>query len=280
MAVSGPTKQCPRCNTLLPADATFCGTCGLHLTSSPPPAGAGGFQTTTGFAPAAPPGWPQGQAGFPPPGQAGFTPQGQPGAPIAPVAVAPAKRSKTWLIVTLLVIVVLLAGGVTAGFFFLRQGSSPLTQNPSSPIFDRHGLPESVPLPNGVTFKQKQSEERTLTGTEVRVQADEWLWTVASPNTPEKVQQFYLEQLPGKGWPNPHTETGSSGEKDVIACQGQQILLVAAGTKLQGNDEQGNPTITVTAPPGGSALGIALLTSNNQLVTALLCNGPQGNPTP
>ena len=38
MSVSGPVKQCPRCNTQLPAQAAFCGSCGLSFAS---PAGAG-----------------------------------------------------------------------------------------------------------------------------------------------------------------------------------------------------------------------------------------------
>jgi hypothetical protein len=101
MTVSGPAKPCPRCNTLLPMNAMFCGTCGLRLTPAPGPAGAAGAPPmiesgAPAANPQAPPGWvpgqpgyspapagfsQQNQPGFPPQGPAGFPSQSQPGVP-------------------------------------------------------------------------------------------------------------------------------------------------------------------------------------------------------
>src|SRR5262245_12072906 len=73
MSVASPTKECPRCNTMLPAHALFCGTCGWQFVAaapSVPPAGnydftqMGGQNAPGSFPPAAQPGY--GAYGAPP----------------------------------------------------------------------------------------------------------------------------------------------------------------------------------------------------------------------
>src|SRR5579885_3562773 len=79
MSFGGPTKYCPRCNTLLPVQATVCSTCGLQFSA---PSGQGsGYGAAPYGGQSGPSGWPQSQpAGYPPPAQpgyGGYTPQGQ-----------------------------------------------------------------------------------------------------------------------------------------------------------------------------------------------------------
>lgn len=101
MTFAGPTKNCPRCNALLPAQAPFCSTCGLQLSApaGPGSAPAGGQGAPgPGSAPyggqSAPGGWPQSQPTAQAPGQ--FTPTQfapaqfpAPAAPGAPPQAAP-----------------------------------------------------------------------------------------------------------------------------------------------------------------------------------------------
>lgn len=255
MSFSGPTKYCPRCNTLLPAQAPFCGTCGLQFSA---PSGPGAGSAPYGGQ-GAPGGWPQSQPGYPPPAQPGYGgyPPGQPGpAGYAPAAFAPpSKKGGSGKLIAIILIVVVVLGGAIGGFFYLRGH----TTSPSSPLFDRHGLPGNVPLPDGVTFKLQQ----TVTSQQGEVD-DEWFWTVDSPNDPATVQKFYQSNLPSNGWT--HVQTlGSSSEHIVIGCQSNQIVGALIDTSVPVQDGQGKTTSTITAPSGGSALEIAM-TSDTKAV--------------
>jgi hypothetical protein len=277
MSFGGPTKYCPRCNTLLPVQATVCSTCGLQFSA---PSGQGlGYGAAPYGGQSGPSGWPQSQpAGYPPSqpgyssptqqGYGGYAPQGQFGpAGYAPAAVTPApKKRKTGLIVAILVAVVVIGGGV-AGFLYLRG-------NPSSPFFDRHNLPGNVPLPSNSSFVSM----KTVTDNEEGFSFvfNEWIWTVSN-SAPANVQQFYTTQLPSNGWGNVRTERGDSDTLDVFACQGStQVLLIGISQHLQDTNEQGTPTTTVNAPSGGSALGIAI--SSSPQAVQILCLGVL--PTP
>ncbi len=273
MSFGGPTKYCPRCNTLLPVQATVCSTCGLQFSA---PSGQGsGYGAAPYGGQSGPSGWPQSQpAGYPPPAQpgyGGYTPQGQFGpAGYAPAGYAPppAKKSKTGLIVVILVVVVLLAGGGTAAFLYLRGHST----SPSSPLFDRHSLPSNIPLPDNVTFVSMKTI--TTSSESISIVYDVWYWTVSN-NAPASVQQFYKMQLPSNGWT--HVQADSGGDSlSVDACQGNQALSVGLSQHLQDVNPQGTPAGTVDAPPGGTTLGIAL-TSSPALVQ-ILCSGNQATP--
>lgn len=111
MSLSDPTKNCPRCQTLLPVEARFYGTCGMQFSVPGAPAAQGiAPGANYGAAPyggaGAPGGWPQSQPPYPP--------QGQPSLPgYTPAAVAlPPRKSNTKLLVTLIAAVVLIGGGI------------------------------------------------------------------------------------------------------------------------------------------------------------------------
>jgi hypothetical protein len=85
------------------------------------------------------------------------------------------------------------------------------------------------------------------------------------------VEQFYQDQLPGNGWKNVRTSTGSNDTLSLAACQGTQVLIVGVSQHLPDTNERGTPAPAVDAPDGGSALGI-ILSSDMQLLQ-ILCSG-------
>lgn|GEM_PF-3947596 len=113
-------------------------------------------------------------------------------------------------------IALVLVGGA-AGFFVL--GGHNL-------FVDRHGMPGNVPLPNGATFKlmQNMNEGSGIT-------AQDWYWTVASPNNSTTLESFYQSNLASNGWT--HIETGGptdSGAIEVDGCQpGRKVSYPTAG---------------------------------------------------
>lgn len=299
MSVAGPTKTCPRCNTVLPMQATFCGTCGWQFAASAPSAPPAGNYAPTqyagsgapgGYPPPAQPGYPPSgapgsfpsaaQPGYPPPampgsfppaGQPGYGAYGAPGQPPYPGAypppggVPPKKGGAGRAIILLLVLVVLVGGGAAAWFLFLSPGS------PNSPLFDRHGLQSNVPLPGNVAFKLKKTFTSTDSDTHLTISADAWGWTVGGSNA-VTVQKFYKDNLGKNGWTKINAFNGDTGQKDVSACQGKQVLIIGASdSKLEATDDNGKVTDTITAPSGGSAL-ITEVSSSETLV-ALLCSG-------
>lgn len=289
MSFGGPSKSCPRCNTVLPASATFCGTCGYQFSApsapgAPPASDFGGPTQYVGqgapgsyppsSAPAyAPPGQP-GYGAYPPqaqPGYAGYQPAGQPAYPGAyapPVAAPPQKGGAGKAIILVLVLVVLVGGGAAAWFLYLNPSHT------SSPFFDRHGLQSNVPLPNDVTFVLQKTFSQTDSSSNATIAADAWGWQVNGSNAVD-VQQFYQNNLPKNGWANIHPLNSNNGDRDIYGCQGGQVLVIGANdTKIEGTDQNGQ-TITITAPSGGSAL-ITELSSSPALVQILCSN----NPTP
>ncbi|HLW00179.1 MAG TPA: zinc ribbon domain-containing protein [Ktedonobacterales bacterium] len=290
MSFGGPSKTCPRCNSVLPASATFCGTCGLQFSApaapSAPPyaptqyAGGSGYPPQSGpsYPPPSGPGYaPQGAPGYPPPAQPGYAGYPAPGQPPYPggypaPGAPPAKKGGAGrAIILVLVLVVLVGGGAAAWFLYLNPA------HPGSPLFDRHGLPSNVPLPNGTSFSGLQ---KTFTSSQdnVTVSANAWGWTVSGSNA-VTVQKFYQDNLSSNGWTKIHPLNGDNGEKDVYGCQSNQILIIGASdTKLEATDSNGHVTDTVTAPSGGSAL-ITELSSSPALVQ-LLCSNTPILPTP
>lgn len=280
MSFGGPSKTCPRCNTVLPAQATFCGTCGLQFpasTPSAPPAGNYGsapYGAPGSFPPPAQPGYPPaGQPSYPPPGSApaypgGYPPPGQPmygGYPAAPVAAPPKKGGAGKAIILLLVLVVLVGGGAAAWFLYLSPGHA------GSPFFDRHGLQSNVPLPSNVTFQLKKTFTSTDPDTKVTVSADAWGWGVGGSNA-ATVQKFYQDNLSKNGWTKINAFNGDQGQKDVTACQSNQVLIIGTSdSKLEATDDNGKVTDTITAPSGGSALITEL--SSTPLLVQLFCSG-------
>lgn len=301
MTYGSPTKNCPRCNTLLPAQAPYCGTCGMQF--SAPGAGAPGASSGTNYgAPqyggqGAPGGWPQSQPTYQTPSQPtyqpasqptyqppsqpwqsaqpgyppGYAPQGQPGPDAyAPAAVlAPPRKGGSGKLIAIILIAVIVVGGGIGGFLYFRSH----TTSPSSPLFDRHGLQSNVPLPDNVTFVSMKTITETSGGISLTI--NEWIWTVSS-SAPSSVQQYYQNQLPSNGWTQVQTSGSTSDTLDVSGCQSNQVLFVGASLHLQDSNAQGTPTGTVDAPQGGTALGIAL--SSNPEIVQLLCAGTQ--PTP
>jgi hypothetical protein len=178
------------------------------------------------------------------------------------------------VIVLLLVVVILVGGAGAAWYFFLGPGHS----SSSSPFFDRHGLQSNVPLPNNVSFQLKKTISQTDAQTHVTITFDIWGWGVSGDNA-VTVQQFYKDNLPKNGWTRVNLTNGDKGEKDVTACQGGQVLFVGASDKdITGTDETTKQTITITAPSGGSALGVEL--SSSPVLVQLLCSNSPILPTP
>ena len=322
MSGGGPSKYCPRCNTQLPAQAMFCSTCqyqfapvpGTAYGSSPdaawaptqavsPPQGQSSYspQGQTPFPPQGQPNYPpqmqpnyppqgptsyspQGQPAYPPQGQTNYSPQGQPAYPpqiqpgYAPFPSPGAATQKGGgagkFIIIALVVVVLVGGGAAAWFLYLNPGRC------SGPLFDAHSLPSSVPLPSGCAFDAHPATQ-TTTGTRgAKTTSDAWLWAVNS-NDQAGVQTFYLNNLPGKGWANPKAVNSKDG-KEVIVCQGNQLLLISTGQQGTVRNSDGT-TMNFTAPSGGTLLGISLVTADNaqaQLGIQFLCTGQLPTPTP
>ena len=218
----------------------FCGNCGLQLTAVPQPGGAPPRPTMefgTRFA------------------------QQPPAYPPAP----PAKRSKVPIIIAIIVLLVLIGGGATAGILILKKGNAATQQTPGASV-DRHGLPDNVPLPNGVTFQLQDSRQFTQSGLGTASIA-QWLWTVNKPNDPAALSTYYQNQLPGKGWTGIQQSTGSTNTTQVLGCQNTQALLAQAGLTYQAN---GN---TINAPAGGSVLELDLVNSDNPLLIQAICTG-------
>lgn len=277
MSASGSSKPCPRCGTALPAEAAACSACGWQVA---PPSGTLPSEFIAPDGPDSPESWPldqpdfmlqsqpvypfQSQAGYRPPVQTGWPPQtpgfyptqGQPGyAGYAP-APAPPVRARRYKPLLLIALAVVLIAGAAGGIFLALHGS------PAAPAFDRHGLQSNVPLPDHTAFQYKH------TVTQNGLTADEWIWKVNS-STPENTEQFYQAQLPKNGWTNLQTFPGET--IGLIACQGKQVLIVGISLHLQDSNDQGTPTVT-DAPQGGSALGIAL--SSSQPLYQQFCQAP------
>ncbi len=267
MSVGSPSKSCPRCNAVLPFQAPFCGNCGYQFAAAQgAPVGS-----TFGAAPygqSAPGGWPQGQPGYPPQGQPGYyPPQGQPGFgfPAAPAPVPPKKGGAGKVIVLILILVVLVGGGAGAWFFYLNPSRC------SGPLFNRHGLQSNIPLPAGCNFNSTRTETNTENG--ITATVSQWVWTVDSPNNPTTLSQFYKDKLPGGGWTHVKDNTDQQGNKGVIGCQEDQILLVGVGQKDVLKDDNGKVIATVTAPSGGSVLEIDLVKTNSKELRLFVCGG-------
>jgi hypothetical protein len=253
MAFGGPTMTCPRCNTVLAAQAQFCSTCGLQFSAAAPPTSLAAPPPLNTFQfPVVPPAYPQ-----------------------APPPAAPSPRGKGKLIILLVIAAVVLVGGGVGGFLLLRHSS-----NPGSVGFDTHGLEASVPLPNNVTFVLRDSASQSFPapapiGT-ISITIDRWLWTVAGSN-PTAVQQFYIQSLPGTGWTQ-ITPTDNGDDKGVTACQGtQEVLFIDASSRVTPAGKA-----PVTAPSGGSVLSIGLANSvDSPELLAFTCAGQLPTlPTP
>ncbi len=274
MSFGGPTKYCPRCNTLLPAQATVCSTCGLQFSDwagSQPASGYGspGYGGSTVYgggatygSSGAPGGWPQSQpqpdyGAYAPPPPPGYAPQ--PGYGVYPPAAvaAPPRKSNTGLI-AVIVIVLLVVGGGAAGWF--------LYLNPSlckgGPFFDRHGLASNIPLPEGCKFNTMRTIDIGEGAT-----GNVWLWTVDSPKDPATLHSFYTQNLPGNGWTNKLDQTGSDGSVDLGYCGNGQAVEVVLTTKIQTDSSSSLGAIDITAPSGGSVLAIETV-SDSRVVAA------------
>ena len=174
--------------------------------------------------------------------------------------------------VRLLILALLLALASSAA------AGSVLSLHPNhsnSPPFDRHGLPSSVPLPNALHFVKRQTSINTGSSP---FTIEIWIWDAGSPGTPTSIANFYQHALPGKSWTQLHAFTGSNGDKDILACQVQEVLLIVASAKITLTDSQGAVTLTHVAPPGGSALGIYL--SSSPALLQPLCSQQHAQATP
>ena len=172
-----------------------------------------------------------------------------------------AKARNISLMLRIIAVVVLVGGGAASWFLFFSPNHS------NSPFFDRHGLPDSVPLPDGlVNFTPiKDFHYYSAQGTTVKVQG--WAWGVEA-TTPAQIVQFYQDHLPGKGWTHLKTMTTlQGGTKSVYACQGRMLLIIDADARsLAFADDQGHLSSMVTAPSGGSVLGISRLSGDLSLM--------------
>lgn len=109
-------------------------------------------------------------------------------------------------------------------------------------IYNRHGLPGDVPLPDHVTFYAHISDS----------ESDIWFWTVASPETPDALFTFYQQALLENGW-----DYFYEAQDYIRACHSEgsdqfEELAVTSGDTVTGRGA------TVTGPSGGSALSLEL----------------------
>jgi|GEM_PF-3139451 len=214
------------------------------------------------------------QPGFPPQSQPGYQYQGVPGpAGYAPAPVAASPRNNAKLLLIALIAVLVVGGGVSA-FFLIPKSSTP-----STTAFDRHGVPANVPLPEKLTFGQQYRGSKTDPTLNVSYKGDEWGWQVGSPNDSATVQRFYQQKLPGNGWTDLKQQQGDNGDQQLTACQGDQVLGIETGASFKLTDLDNKKIGTVTAPPGGSALGIVILTTQSQELLQLICNNQTPMPT-
>jgi hypothetical protein len=287
MSASEPSRQCPRCGTLLFEDMPFCRACGWQFApaasgmaaSSAPPSEYIPFDGADladelpmgqpDFPPQQPSGYfvpnqisygPATQLAWPPPLPSGYVPLNQTspaGYMPAPVVAAPARRGKTLLLIGVIVLLLVAA----AGGILLHLHSTMSTS--TTPIFDRHGLQGDVPLPDNTAFQYKHTvTQGTLT-------ADEWIWKV-NKSEPASIQEFYQTHLPQNGWT--HIQTIQGDTLGVVGCKSEQVLVIGISKHLHDSDSSGTSTIT-DAPTGGSALGIAL--TSNQALMQSFCDSTQ-----
>ncbi|HLW02791.1 MAG TPA: hypothetical protein VKT82_29315 [Ktedonobacterales bacterium] len=284
MASSGDSKICPRCNSVLPASAAFCGDCGYHLAEppEPPPQAAPNpldDAPTQRIRPDAAGANAASQSNEPQQGDtfpnqpAGYAAQNQSDYPPAPppppeyagaMARPPARKNSAAKWIGGLLALVIVIGALAAAWVLYLSPS-----HTDSPFFDRHGLQSNVPLPGQSTFMVQKSLSRTDPTTNTLVSADSWAWTVTGSN-PTAVQQFYQQNLPKNGWGKFRTFTGQNGESDLTACQGNQVLIVGVGKKIVVTNENGKVTNTIIAPHGGAALATEL--SSSKELTQLFCS--------
>lgn len=292
MSFGGPSKSCPRCNTVLPASATFCGTCGYQFSApstpaAPPASDFGGPTQYVGpaaqgnYAPSsAPPYAPPGQPGYgayPPQGQPaypGYQPAGvqppYPGVYAPPVAAPPQKGGAGKAIILVLVLVVLVGGGAAAWFLYLNPGRC------AGPLFSRHNQPSSVPMPSGCSYANENHQ--TITNPQDPTQQaaiDQWAWTVKGSNI-AAVKQFYDANLTSQGWSTPKENTDSNGAVTLVTCQGtsQAMEVDIANTLRLVNFQTGSTIATINAPDSSSsALGITIFTSQTASVIQQICSG-------
>lgn len=165
----------------------------------------------------------------------------------------------------MLVLIVVIGGLAAAWLLYLSPS------HPGSPFFDRHGLQSNVPLPSNSAFMVKKSISQTDPTTNTTLSADAWGWTV-SGSDPAAVQQFYHDNLPKNGWSHLRSFSGQNGEQDLTACQGNQVLIVGTGKKIEVTDDQGKVTKTIIAPSGGAALATEV-SSAQELVHLFCSNG-------
>lgn len=120
-------------------------------------------------------------------------------------------------------LLVVIGGGV--GVFFIVRGLGASTAS---------DLPSNIPLPANSTFVKKVDQT--------------WYYTVAN-TTSQQIQDFYLAQLPQKGWKEPNAQSNSGGTV-VFACNStQEVVIVTDVSASLGG---------VTPPGGGVVLKIVL----------------------
>lgn len=179
----------------------------------------------SGFQPQAPAQFSAPPAGFATPAPTAYGVPGVGSLPPAqfPPAAEPPKRrgflSRPAGKIVLVVLVLLVIGG-GVGVFFIVRGLGASTAA---------GLPSNIPLPTNSTFVKKVDQT--------------WYYTVAN-TTSQQIQDFYLTQLPQKGWSEPNI-LGSTGSTVVISCKSnQEIIIVSDASASLGG----------VAPPGGGVV--------------------------
>jgi hypothetical protein len=130
----------------------------------------------------------------------------------------------------------------------------------SGPLFDRHGLPGSVALPQGCAFQAHQSwhpqPEADVQGS---FHYEQWIWVVSNSTT-TATGAAYTTSLPANGWADLHTRT-DKGEYFLSACLGNQYLSVLSTTSQK--SVIAGRSISVAPPPGGTVLNIGLFTADD-----------------
>ncbi|HLI71434.1 MAG TPA: hypothetical protein VKV19_16890 [Ktedonobacteraceae bacterium] len=260
--MSSATSVCPRCGASLQPQAASCSQCGLSLVVSPvantPEAGANELAV---------PGGSTHQPGY----IASPEPALQPGL-VFHQGYGVQKRQVHRKGCLYTIIACILGLCLVCGVLWFAYLSPSHVR---SPFFNRHGLPDMIPLPDNVTFQFSRDISESPGGILNLFSAPtvfhQWVWLDQGQNAASAIQ-FYQQVLPTSGWEDIRRSNDGAGGQYLIGCQGNQVFEAdSSDSQRQLRDAQGNIVDIVNPPPGGSILQLFYATVSSALMLSEDC---------